>query len=283
MLVDGHSVGELGSDGPHRSHSVEEFCQLALLPGDVLHPLPQRLSLGRPCTQARIENFVLIREADLAFGPALNAVTGETGKQDDPRAGDRPAGRRVTPVASAPAPPRRTWRQSSTRRTSSSTASTRLLSSARGRGGSRRRARRVFADGRTRVRVGAGGPAGRPRHARRAAHRHVRSVRAAAPGRPRSSWKCSTRSSATGRCGGGGRHDARVARAPSRAGGAETISPRPRRVGRNASPSSGARRPHRGPRARERGCASVRTRAPPSRHRARRGQPRRPQKRSRPT
>jgi DNA repair protein RecN (Recombination protein N) len=27
----------------------------------------------------RIENFVLIREADLAFGPALNAVTGETG------------------------------------------------------------------------------------------------------------------------------------------------------------------------------------------------------------
>src|ERR671936_811082 len=27
----------------------------------------------------RIENFVLIREADLAFGPRLNAVTGETG------------------------------------------------------------------------------------------------------------------------------------------------------------------------------------------------------------
>jgi DNA repair protein RecN (Recombination protein N) len=27
----------------------------------------------------RIENFVLIREADVAFGPALNAVTGETG------------------------------------------------------------------------------------------------------------------------------------------------------------------------------------------------------------
>ncbi|MGI8606794.1 MAG: AAA family ATPase, partial [Gaiellaceae bacterium] len=27
----------------------------------------------------RIENFVLIREADLAFGPGLNAVTGETG------------------------------------------------------------------------------------------------------------------------------------------------------------------------------------------------------------
>ena len=27
----------------------------------------------------RIENFVLIREADLAFGPSLNAVTGETG------------------------------------------------------------------------------------------------------------------------------------------------------------------------------------------------------------
>jgi DNA repair protein RecN (Recombination protein N) len=27
----------------------------------------------------RIENFVLIREADLSFGPALNAVTGETG------------------------------------------------------------------------------------------------------------------------------------------------------------------------------------------------------------
>src|SRR5919109_2382053 len=27
----------------------------------------------------RIENFVLIREADLTFGPSLNAVTGETG------------------------------------------------------------------------------------------------------------------------------------------------------------------------------------------------------------
>src|ERR671937_1647502 len=27
----------------------------------------------------RIENFVLIREADLSFGPQLNAVTGETG------------------------------------------------------------------------------------------------------------------------------------------------------------------------------------------------------------
>lgn len=27
----------------------------------------------------RIENFVLIREADLVFGPRLNAVTGETG------------------------------------------------------------------------------------------------------------------------------------------------------------------------------------------------------------
>src|SRR3954452_11314701 len=27
----------------------------------------------------RIENFVLIREADLGFGPRLNAVTGETG------------------------------------------------------------------------------------------------------------------------------------------------------------------------------------------------------------
>ncbi|MDQ3994366.1 MAG: AAA family ATPase, partial [Actinomycetota bacterium] len=27
----------------------------------------------------RIENFVLIREAELAFGPGLNAVTGETG------------------------------------------------------------------------------------------------------------------------------------------------------------------------------------------------------------
>ena len=27
----------------------------------------------------RIENFVLIREADLAFGPGLNAITGETG------------------------------------------------------------------------------------------------------------------------------------------------------------------------------------------------------------
>ncbi|MDQ4019485.1 MAG: AAA family ATPase, partial [Actinomycetota bacterium] len=27
----------------------------------------------------RIENFVLIREADLAFAPGLNAVTGETG------------------------------------------------------------------------------------------------------------------------------------------------------------------------------------------------------------
>ena len=27
----------------------------------------------------RIENFVLIREADLPFGPGLNAVTGETG------------------------------------------------------------------------------------------------------------------------------------------------------------------------------------------------------------
>jgi len=27
----------------------------------------------------RIENFVLIREAELVFGPGLNAITGETG------------------------------------------------------------------------------------------------------------------------------------------------------------------------------------------------------------
>src|SRR5829696_1312045 len=48
--------------------------------GQLLHPVPRGVPLSRPVLRSlRIENFVLIREADLAFGPGLNAVTGETG------------------------------------------------------------------------------------------------------------------------------------------------------------------------------------------------------------
>src|SRR4029453_4637583 len=45
--------------------------------GHVLHPLPGGLPIA--LRRLRIESFVLIHEADLAFAPGLNAVTGETG------------------------------------------------------------------------------------------------------------------------------------------------------------------------------------------------------------
>src|SRR6185503_9757878 len=43
-----------------------------------LHPLPQGVSVT-VLRRLRIENFVLIRDAELVFGPGLNAITGETG------------------------------------------------------------------------------------------------------------------------------------------------------------------------------------------------------------
>jgi DNA repair protein RecN (Recombination protein N) len=38
-----------------------------------------RTTIGRVLRRLRIENLVLIREAELAFAPGLNAITGETG------------------------------------------------------------------------------------------------------------------------------------------------------------------------------------------------------------
>src|SRR5918994_925189 len=45
--------------------------------GELLLPLSERLPVV--LRRLHIDNLVLIREADLAFGPGLNAVTGETG------------------------------------------------------------------------------------------------------------------------------------------------------------------------------------------------------------
>ena len=48
--------------------------------GDVRAAVPQSFPIPSPLLRRlRIENLVLIREADLAFAPGLNAVTGETG------------------------------------------------------------------------------------------------------------------------------------------------------------------------------------------------------------
>ena len=178
VLVDGHRVGESPPGGARRGPARRRDADAArdAARGDVLPPLPRDASRpdaspGRsgadvpPRTRPydldvlrrlRIENLVLIREAELELAPGLIAITGETGAGKtilaqaiglllgaQGRRGARRARRR----------PRRTSRRSSTSRTGSSTR--------RARARSRELrpddeaglvvARRVFADGRTRA------------------------------------------------------------------------------------------------------------------------------------
>jgi NAD+ kinase len=80
VLVDGKSVGDLAPGAGITVSIGEETASLAVLPEvSFLHPLPLGVPLDHVLRSLRIENFVLIREADLGFGPRLNAVTGETG------------------------------------------------------------------------------------------------------------------------------------------------------------------------------------------------------------
>ena len=128
-----------------------------------------RRSVSRVLRRLRIENLVLIREAELELAPGLNAITGETGagKTILAQAIGLLLGAKGDAAASGPARPRPTSRPSSTCPTGCST-----------RTGSRRSpscgpededglvlARRVFADGRTRAYAWgrSGGPRGRGR------------------------------------------------------------------------------------------------------------------------
>ena len=145
----------------------------------------------------RIENLVLIREAELELAPGLNAITGETGagktilaqavglllgtKGDDAFVG--PAARRPTSRRSSTCPRgSRSWRSSRPEDEDALVV-----------------ARRVFGDGRTRA-YAWGRAAAREDVAAAVERvdRHVRAVRAA-PARAarRTSSRCSTGSAAT--------------------------------------------------------------------------------------
>src|SRR5688572_9062243 len=62
-----------------RSPSAPRRACWPTCPRSASSPGTTRSSRRSVLRSLRIENFVLIREADLAFGPGLNAVTGETG------------------------------------------------------------------------------------------------------------------------------------------------------------------------------------------------------------
>ena len=168
---------------------------------------PSSGATGRPLLRRlRIENLVLIREAELEPGAGLNAITGETGagktilaqaiglllgaKGD---AGFVGPGRRrgvrrgrVRPAAGAA---RRGRARGAAR------------AAARGRGRARARAAGVRRRAHARVRVGEERCPGRPRGGGRAADRDVRPVRAAqARAARRTSSTSSTRSSARSSC-----------------------------------------------------------------------------------
>ena len=110
----------------------------------------------------RIENFVLIREADLAFGPRLNAVTGETGagKTILAQAIGLLLGAPGTPATSARGARRPTSRRSSTSRRGSSTTRARAprRAAAGGGGRARRRPAGLRRRAHARLRLGPRGP-----------------------------------------------------------------------------------------------------------------------------
>jgi hypothetical protein len=77
------STGTVGELERRRRSAVRsaDHRRLAVRPeGDILHAATEVfLSVPKLVPSTRIESFVLIREADLAFASGLNAVTGETG------------------------------------------------------------------------------------------------------------------------------------------------------------------------------------------------------------
>ena len=78
VLADGHSVGELAYGESLEVGIGDEPSLLGAAPrGDLLRALQRGVLVA--LRSLRIENLVLIREADLDLAPGLNAVTGETG------------------------------------------------------------------------------------------------------------------------------------------------------------------------------------------------------------
>ena len=102
----------------------------------------------------RIENLVLIREAELTFAPGLNAITGETGagKTILAQAIGLLLGAKAMPHMSVPDGARPTSKPSSTRRGALRRRGAGLLAELRPEDEEGLvLARRVFADGRTRA------------------------------------------------------------------------------------------------------------------------------------
>ena len=160
----------------------------------------------------RIENLVLIREADLAFGPGLNAVTGETGagKTIFAQAIGLLLGARAD-ASSVGADGGRGLRRGGARRAGRVLRRGRGRGArgapARGRGRARARPARVRRRAHARLRLGACRRARGRRRGSRAAGRDVGAVRAA-PARAarRSSSTCSTRSAGPSSSSGDARH-----------------------------------------------------------------------------
>ena len=182
VLVDGHAVARGGARGPRRrsgsapSAACSRRCPRRPSSGGTGRPLVRRL---------RIENLVLIREAELELAPGLNAITGETG------AGKTILAQAFGLLLGARGRRRRGRRRGRPRRTSRPSSTSRGLlddeargarrAAARGRGGPRARPPRLPGRAHARLRLGPRrGPRG-SRRRRRAAARDVRPVRAAPP------------------------------------------------------------------------------------------------------
>ena len=238
----------------------------------------------------RIENLVLIREAELELAPGLNVVTGETG------AGKTILAQAVGLLLGARGRRRLRRARRVRRRTSrpSSTCRTGLLDDEELAALAELRpedeaglvvARRVFADGRSRAYAwGRAAPREDAGGARRAPRRDVRPVRAA-PARAarRTSSTCSTPSPARSSFAAAASARGRVAElSTARRRRDEVAATRwPRAAGSTELEAlvDGGR----GPRARTRGGAARRARAAAQRDRARRGRRRRPPRRSHPS
>ena len=181
VLVDGHAIAEVGTGPEVRVRSASS--------GAASPRCPRRRSsaaTARPLLRSlRIENLVLIREAELELAPGLNAITGETGAGKTILAQALGLLLGAKGDAGASGPRRRGLRRGGARpaRRAARRGGLRVARRAApgGRGHARARPARVRGRAHARLRVGAErGPRGRGRRGR-AAGRDVRPVRAAAP------------------------------------------------------------------------------------------------------
>ena len=225
---------------PARDAARGDLLPFSALPGDTL-----------VLRSLRIENLVLIREAELELAPGLNAITGETGagKTILAQAIGLLLGARATRPSSGPAPTRPTSRPSSTcRRGCSTRRASEALAELRPEGEEGLvLARRVFADGRTRAYAWGRARARGPRRGRRAAARDVRASSSSA-GSPGPSYQLDVLDAFCG-------EEQQRRRAEARRPGASCgCAPPPRRAdprrrggGGAARRAARARRGHRGP------------------------------------